>query len=111
MSATASEIGHGETIRRKLSPTVVKYGRDGKMAAIVACIIGEEWTTPALHGLTVTSDDFVLGCRDGMANHFIGELASLRDNWKRLLDFAELTEIEKEEANALFLRTTGRAAT
>jgi hypothetical protein len=98
------------TLRGKLHPTRIRYGRDGKMAALVACILGESWTSPEIHALTVTSDGFVLGSEDGLANRFIGAFTSLQDNWARLLDFAKLTEDERDVADTLFFQATGRSA-
>jgi len=84
-----------------------------KMAAIVGCILGQEFTRPQLVGLTVTSDGFVLGMHAGDIgfNDFIGARADLDRNWDRLLDAAELTPDERKEADRLFalmLRNGGR---
>lgn len=45
-----------------------------KMAAIVGCILSEEWTRPRLAELVQTSDGFVLGriAGDCGCNEFIG---------------------------------------
>jgi hypothetical protein len=75
-----------------------------RMASIVAYIIGENWVTPQVDGLMVTSDGFVLASVQGDLgyNHFIGDRADLERNFRTLLDSAELTPKETAEANRLF---------
>lgn len=64
----------------------------GKMAAIVAYVIGEPWTEPAITALSVASDGFVT-----TEAEFMGEAADLDRNLLNLLVAAEL-----------FRRGTGR---
>ena len=40
-------------------------GASGKMVAVVAFILGEHWTDPAISELVVTSDGFVLAQQEG----------------------------------------------
>lgn len=47
------------TLARKLHPDRFS-AMSGKMAAIVAFILGESWTEPEIAALAVTSDGFVL---------------------------------------------------
>lgn len=79
-------------------------GMSGKMAAIVGCIIGAKYTSPSLVELYVTSDGFLLGRleNDIGANEFLGSVAYLECNWKRLLDSADLTMAEKKLADRFY---------
>lgn len=84
-------------------------GISGKMSALVGCILGETFTTPHFVAIQVTSDGFVIAQCDwdvGL-NDFIGSIQDFRDNWKRLLDVSKVTDDERAEANALFLKVTG----
>ena len=78
----------------------------GRMAAIVACILGQHWTSPAIAELVVTSDGHLLARAEGDCGHnnYIGTVVDLEDNWNRLLDVAGLTPVERQEAE---LRISG----
>jgi hypothetical protein len=97
------------TLIEKLHPTAIRYGRDGKMVALVGCILGQDWTMPRMEQITVTSDGFVLGVVGGLANHFVGAFSELASNWTRLCEFAKLTVEEKRVAGEMFRRATGRS--
>ena len=76
-----------------------------KMASIVAFIIGQEWVTPQVTGLFITSDGFVLASTKGDigANQFIGTKADLRVNWGNLLCAAtDLATDELQLAEKLY---------
>ena len=76
-----------------------------KMASIVAYIIGQEWVTPAVNGLSITSDGFVLASVKGDCgfNHFIGTKADLRVNWGNMLCAAtDLATDELQLAEKLY---------
>jgi len=64
----------------------------GKMTAIVAFILDEVWTEPAIAALAVTSDGFVT-----TESEFFGEAADLDRNLLNLLIVAELTADERSE--------------
>lgn len=100
---------HRLTLIEKLHPNAIRYGRDGKMVALVGCILGQDWTTPRLQALTVTSDGFVLGVVGGLANDFVGAFSELSKNWRNLCEFAGLTVEEKRVAGEMFKRATGRS--
>lgn len=70
----------------------------GKFAAILACMVGEEWTTPALSSLTCTSDGFLLGCRKGDMgyNDFLGSVDDLERNVRGVSEVAGLTARQLE---------------
>ena len=68
-----------------------------KMAAIVGYIVGEAWTSPAMHSLCVTSDGFVIS-----GDKFLGAKSDLVNNWNSLLTAAELAMDEKIAADSLF---------
>jgi hypothetical protein len=79
------------TLADKLHPD--RYtAMSGRMAAIVAYVLGEDWTDPAIAALSVTSDGFVITDSD-----FIGEAADLDRNLLDLLALASLTAEERQE--------------
>jgi hypothetical protein len=69
----------------------------GKMAAIVAYILGESWTDPEIAALSVTSDGFVLTDAE-----FFGEAADLDRNLLNLLVAADVTPDERSEFERLY---------
>lgn len=76
----------------------------GKMAAIVAYILNETWTEPAITDMCITSDGYVLAQHEddiGM-NQIIGSAEDLKRNWAALLTAAGLDDEEKAEAQRLF---------
>jgi hypothetical protein len=75
-----------------------------KMGSIVAYILGQEWVSPQVNGLMVTSDGFVLGQVKGDIgyNHFIGAEDDLQTNWRNLLDCAGLGDDERATAEKLY---------
>lgn len=77
-----------QTLARKLHPSRFT-GMSGKMAAIVAFLLGEEWTDPVMVSLAVTSDRFVVS--DAA---FIGAASDLERNLINLVKAAELDESE-----------------
>lgn len=79
-----------------------------KMAAIVGCILGQKWTTPALAEIVVTQPGgLLLGRLDGDVgyNEVLGSHEDLCRNWNKLREVAELTEEESAFAGELFGRT------
>lgn len=76
-----------------------------KMAAIVACILGDEatfTTEPSIRHMVVTSDGGVLAVDDfGLANEFIGSAADLERNLAELQLAAELTPDESDRFDAM----------
>jgi len=80
-------------------------GMSGKMAAIVAQILGEHWTEPELAGLVITSDGLVLARQAGDVgcNHIIGSAGYLERNISGLLAVAGLTGAERQEWDRLYL--------
>ena len=88
---------------RKLHPRLFP-NMSPKMAAIVGCILAQPFAEPSLIGITVTTDRFVLGMRQGEIgfNDFIGAWSDLDRNWRALLDAADLTQTERKEADVLF---------
>ena len=79
-------------------------GMSGKMAAIVAHILGEHWTDPEIAELVITGDGLVLARQDGDVgcNHIIGSAQDLERNWRFLLVAAGLTPEEVEACQALY---------
>lgn len=75
------------------------------MAAIVAYVLGEFWTTPAIAEIKVSEAEDLVYVRKADSFGFDGlqSLTDLRNNWNRLLDAADLTEAERAEAVRLFM--------
>jgi len=92
-------------LSEKLSPRRLP-GMSGKLAAIVGCILGEQWTQPSIAALVITSDGFVLARNRGEVgfNAFIGTAEDLERNWNSLLDAAGLTSEERQEADRRYRR-------
>ncbi len=74
------------------------------MAAIVAHVLGESWTDPAIAEITVSEAEDLVYVRKVGAVGFDGvhSLTDLRNNWNRLLDAASLTPEERRDAVRLF---------
>ena len=79
----------------KLSPRRFS-NMSGRMAAIVGCILGQEFTNPRMAWLSISSDGFVTSDAD-----FIGDSLSLERNLANLLEAADLTPPERELFNKL----------
>ena len=100
------------TIIQKLHPARFT-NMSGKMVAIVACILDQNWTSTAIAELMVTSDGHLLARNlwDCGFNNYLGRLADLESNWKRLLCAAGLTSEERQDAEAAYDRTLGMTPT
>lgn len=74
------------------------------MAAIVAHVLGEAWTQPAIAEITVSETEDIVYVRKVGSTGFDGlqSLTDLRNNWNRLLDAAGLTPDERRAAVRLF---------
>jgi hypothetical protein len=74
------------------------------MAAIVGYLLGEEWTRPAIAGLVITSDGFLLARDPGSVGYdrFIGEASDLTRNLEDLADAADLTPDERADLAARY---------
>jgi hypothetical protein len=74
------------------------------MAAIVGYVLGESYTKPQIEELAVSEQENLLYIRPEGSAGFDGveSLEDLRRNWNRLLDAAELTDEERQEAVRLF---------
>jgi hypothetical protein len=76
-----------------------------KMESIVGYIIGQDWVTPQINGLSFTSDGFVLASVKGDcgANYFVGTKEDLRVNWGNMLNAVDdLATDELQLAARLF---------
>jgi len=100
------------TLIQKLHPTRFT-AMSGKMAAIVACILGQNWTLPCIAELVITSDGHLLARHEGDCgfNNYIGLVVEFEANWKRLLVAAGLTAAERQEAEAAYQRALGLTPT
>ncbi|QOJ03671.1 MAG: hypothetical protein HRU71_09300 [Planctomycetia bacterium] len=74
------------------------------MTAIVAYVLGETWTKPAIAEVSVSETEDLVYIRKAGSAGFDGmqSLTDLRNNWNRLLDAAELTPDERREAVRMF---------
>jgi hypothetical protein len=90
-------------LREKLNPARFT-AMSGVMAAVVGHFIGEKFTEPHIESIVITSDGFVLAMHEGEIgyNHFVGSASNLKLNWHNLLDAADLTDHERDEAFRLF---------
>jgi len=84
------------TLADKLHPDRFS-AMSGRMAAIVAYVLGESWTDPDIASLSVTSDGFVT-----TESEFIGEAADLDRNLLNLLVAADLSPDERAEFEQLY---------
>lgn len=69
----------------------------GKMAAIVAYLLGEVWTEPHILELSITSDGILSAFTSHYRHDWLGTVSSLWDNLVRLMDAAGLNEQERAE--------------
>jgi len=91
------------SLAKKLNPSRFS-AMSGKMAAIVAYILGEKWTDPAINDMAITSDGFLLAQHEGDMglNDFMGAASDLERNVANLMIAAELTEGEQAEWQRLY---------
>lgn len=87
--------GIGATLAQKLHPNRFPL-MSPKMAAIVAFILGENWTEPSLDALTITAD----GCLVS-ATGFLGAAVDLEENIAGLIDAAGLSAEERSAFHRL----------
>ena len=75
----------------------------GKMAAIVGYILDEPFSEPAISGLVITADGFVLAEREGQTgdNEMLGTEVELNRNLLDLVAAAGLTDDEVAEFGRL----------
>ena len=67
--------------------------------AILAVLLGEKgWASPNLVGLCITSDDFLLGMREGDIgyNDFLGSAADLRRNIRGVCEVCEVSDQDRD---------------
>jgi len=74
-------------LAQKLHPDNFKTG--GKLQALLAVLLGQEWTKPNIGELTITSDGFMIA--DG---GFLGDAIDLIDNLYRMKAQKLLTKEE-----------------
>ncbi len=80
-----------ENVAKKLNPARFP-GMSGKMAAILGAMYHEEWTSPRMVQVIVTSDMFVMGMNEGdiSFNEFIGSFSDLERNYMNLINIPEV---------------------
>lgn len=74
------------------------------MAAVVAYVLRESWTNPAIAEIAVSEAEDLVYIRKEGGTGFEGlqSLTDLRNNWNRLIDAAGLNPDERREAIAKF---------
>ena len=77
-----------ESLVTKLDPAHIKLSR--RMTAIVACILGQEWTEPRMAWLYIDSQGMF-----GSESNFIGPASDLERNLTGMLGVAEVTAEER----------------
>lgn len=94
-----------QALGRKLHPGRFD-GISGKMSAIVGFILGEKFTDPEIVEMAITFDGFVMGRVRGDIgmNDIIGSASDLERNWGSLLQTADLNDVERAAADALYSR-------
>lgn len=84
----------------------------GKMAALVACVIGAEgWTVMEFDDLAVTSDGYLLAQEKGDAgyNHFLGRAEDFDNNVRMLIKAAGLNEAQTRAFEELVKKKVKRS--
>lgn len=79
---------------RKMHPSKLRVSP--KFHAILACMLGQKWTTPWYTSLCITSDGCLLGERAGDVgfNDFIGDVADLEANLRGVCQAIRASETE-----------------
>jgi hypothetical protein len=74
--------------------------------AILGCLLGEDWTSPRLAEMVVTSDGHLLGRCDGVAEFkaFLGEVDDLIPN---IHGVASVAELDGDEVGYLVAKVAG----
>lgn len=85
-------------------------GPSMRWVALVGYILEQEYTTPQIISLVVTSDDVVLvgTTRDPLHNEMIGALSDLQQNWREYCAAAGLDSELQAEADRMFKEKVGR---
>ena len=98
-----------ERVISMLDPRAFR-GPSMKWVALVGYILEQEYTTPRVVDLLVTSDGFVLAAttRDPLHDEFIGALSDLQQNWREYCAAAGLDSELQAEADRMFKEKVGR---
>jgi hypothetical protein len=74
------------------------------MASVVGYVLGESFTTPEIGEIVVSESENLVYFRKADAAGFDGlqSLEDLRRNWNHLMDVADLSPEERQEAVRLF---------
>ena len=77
-----------ESLVTKLDPSHIKLS--DRMTAIVACILGQEWTEPRMAWLSIDSQGNLVSDAE-----FIGSASDLERNLAGALEVADVTDAER----------------
>ena len=86
--ATLAKDANYESLVTKLDPSHIKLS--DRMTAIVACVLGQEWTEPRMAWLWIDSQG-----NFGSEANFIGNSIDLERNITGVLEVAEVTPAER----------------
>ena len=77
----------------------------GKMVAILSYLLDQEWTSPKITSMSITSDHMVLSMEDGDIgfNTIIGSESDLTRNFTTLLEYPGVNLTPQEKSLALSL--------
>lgn len=96
MPSSASAYDEAMSLTAKLHPDRFT-AMSPKMTAIIAYVLGEEWTDPQISWMSVSSDGYATTDSD-----FLGDAADLDRNIRKLLIAAQLSPDERQEFARLF---------
>jgi hypothetical protein len=84
-----------ESLRAKLSPLVFP-NVSGLLIAVVAFVIGAEWTEPRLAALSVTTDGHVVATDDDMRSVYVAPMTEVERNVRGMLDASDCDAGERD---------------
>jgi hypothetical protein len=89
---TEPAVREPDDIRRDCARKIRQVETSGFFTAVLACLLGEEWTTPRIEQLCVTSDGHLLARGEGQAGYdiYIGSAMELVKNIHGLAPVAGL---------------------
>ena len=96
MPSSTSAYDEAMSLTAKLHPDRFT-AMSPKMTAIIAFVLGEEWTDPQIGWMSVSSDGYATTDSD-----FLGDAADLDRNIRKLLIAAQLSPDERQEFARLF---------
>lgn len=78
------------TLKQKFHPN--RFRCSPQFHAMIAFVLGEEWTTPSLCTMSITSDGFVVSLQN-----FLGSASEMEENFRGALNHVNATDKQKQE--------------